>query len=122
MVEVPFTVEFSIPLSPLREGYLCEIECIAESEVNGPELGNVYALIREGRGDDAREHRIEIMPTWPYCAKHQLLSLMGPRIWEEARGLYVQRELETMWAEVMGSEREQRANARADYRHDQRHG
>lgn len=100
MVEVPFTVEFGIPLSPLREGYLCEVECIAESEVDSPDLGNVYAVIRERVGSDVLEHRIEITPHWPYCAKHQLLSLMGPTIWEEARGLYVTRELEALWADA----------------------
>lgn len=122
MVEVPFTVEFALPLSPLREGFLCEVECVAESAVTGPDLANVYVTVRERQGNEVIEHDIELLPQWPYSTKHDLLRVMGPAIWEEARGVYVTRELETRWAEEMGSAREQRANARADYVHDQRHG
>lgn len=98
MVEVPFTVEFGIPLSPLREGYLCEVECIAESEVDSADLNAVYVVVIEGMGDDRKEHRIPVHPNG-WHMKEPLLQVMAPTIWEEARGLYVTRELEAMWAD-----------------------
>ena len=119
MVEVPFTVPLTVSLSPLRQAELCQIECKAQSEVNGAALGNVYVIVRE---DDGTEHDIEMLPAWPYSTRWPLLTAMGPRIWAEARGHWVTRELEIMWNEQGQSAAERRAEAYADYRHDQRHG
>ena len=99
MVEVPFTVEIGIALSPLREGYLGEIQCIAESEVTGPDLNAVYAIVLEGMGDSQIEHRIPVHPDGWQC-KHPILQCLARDIWREARGQWVTDELASMWADA----------------------
>lgn len=99
MVEVPFTVEIGIPLSPLREGYLGEIQCIAESEVTGPDLDAVYAIVLEGWGENQQVHRIPVSPDGARCP-HAVLRALAPDIWAKARSQDVTDRLAEEWADA----------------------
>ena len=105
MVEINFTVELGLPVerSTIRLGFLCDVQCVAQSESPNADL-DVYVLLFEGMGDDRREHKIYIKPIGHKQA-HRILDAMAQAIWDEANGAHVTEEIRLAWDEIESEER-----------------
>lgn len=109
MVEVNFTVEIGLPVpgSSIREGGLCEVQCVAQQASPRGDI-DVYALLLEGWGTEQIEHRIEILPKG-MTQQHKILQFLSADIWKTAQGHLVTSRLEEEWAAVKSSKQARRA-------------